>query len=494
MLSQQKWQDKCAVFAAFNDPEASWMTYLGLYAQQHRGQEGAGIVSLQGGRHLIHRGRGLVGEVFTPRILKNLQGFSAIGHTRYGTTRGGGDPRRNVQPLTATLSTGPLALAHNGNIVNFPLLKEELMRQGSLFYGTSDTECLIHLLAREKQDFLPLALKECLPRLQGAYSLVLLTDRFLVAARDPMGFRPLVLGRRPWGNKTKADKTKGLNPLPVGQGSSPPSSEKEGKGRGLKPGFSYVLASETCAFDLIGAEYVREIAPGEIWTVDLKTHESRSWFLPSAPLHRCVFEYVYFSRPDSLVFGKSVYESRKQMGRFLAEEAPATADVVLPVPDSGVPGALGYSEKSSIPFEMGIVRNHYIGRTFIHPSESLRDFRVRIKLSPQKHLVKGKRVVVVDDSLVRGTTSRAVVALLKSAGAKEIHFRLTSPLMTDPCFYGVDTPLKGELIASQKTVSQLQSYLGVQSLAFLSHKALMQSAGGKGFCSACFTGRYPTPV
>ena len=458
------WNDKCAVFGIWNDPEAAWMTYLGLYAQQHRGQEGAGIVSLHNGKHIIHRASGLVGEVFKESVLKKLQGEAAIGHTRYSTQ--GKNEKRNVQPLTASLFSGPIALSHNGNIVNFPILKKELMNQGSIFYGTSDTECLIHLLARESEKTFPVALQKCLSRLEGAYSLVIMTDHSLTAVRDPMGFRPLVLGRRSDLKKT-----------------------------------SWVVASETCAFDLIGAELVREIKPGEIWTVNLNG-ESQSLFLPTKkPLNRCVFEYVYFARPDSQVFGKSVYESRKQMGQILAEENPVEADLVMPIPDSGVASAIGYSEQSQISYEMGIVRNHYIGRTFIQPTQSIRDFRVKIKLSPQKTLIQGKRVVVVDDSLVRGTTSKAVVSMLRRAGAREIHFRVASPLITGPCFYGVDTPQKSELIASEMNVSEIKEYLHVDSLAFLSHEGLMKAAQvskksdlNDGFCSACFTGRYPTPL
>ena len=481
--------DKCAVFGIWNDPEASYMTYLGLYAQQHRGQEGAGIVSLHKHRHIIHRGAGLVGEVFNPKALKKLKGLSAIGHTRYSTQ--GGDKKKNIQPLTATLSTGPLAISHNGNIVNFPQLKKELMEQGSIFYSSSDTECLIHLLARECRAHLKTNtsiqqyLKKALPFLQGAYSLIILTKDSLTAVRDPMGFRPLVLGTRKWKNKKGEEKQ------------------------------SYVVASETCAFDLIGAQLIREIKPGEIWTVD-KNGESSCFLNKSPSLHRCAFEYVYFARPDSEVFGQNVYECRKQMGRILAQEHPAHADLVIPVPDSGVPAGLGYSEESHIPYDMGIVRNHYIGRTFIHPSQSIRDFKVKIKLSAQRELIKDQKVVVVDDSLVRGTTSKAVVKMLKSAGAKEIHFRVSSPPIIGPCFYGVDTPEKSDLIASKMSVEEIKNYLQVDSLAFLSHEGLLKVAEGRGreptgttrpaeseaknlpnqqtFCSACWTGSYPTAI
>ena len=488
------WNDKCAVFGIWNDPESAWMTYLGLYAQQHRGQEGAGIVSLHKGRHIIHRSTGLVGEVFNKKNLKKLKGKSAIGHTRYSTQ--GGDKKKNIQPLTAMLSTGPLAISHNGNIVNFPQLKKKLMEQGSIFYSSSDTECLIHLVAQEcrkdkKTTSLPQHLSKILSLLEGAYSLVFLTKDSLIAVRDPKGFRPLVLGRREW---------------------------QDEKGSVSE---SYTIASETCAFDLIGAQFVREIEPGEIWIVN-KEGESSLFFKKTEDLYRCVFEYVYFARPDSQVFGQNVYKCRKAMGRILAQESPAKADLVVPVPDSGIPSALGYSEESQIPYDMGIVRNHYIGRTFIHPSQSIRDFNVKIKLSAQKALIKGQKIVVVDDSLVRGTTSQAVVKLLKSAGAREIHFRVSSPPITGPCFYGVDTPEKSDLIADKMSVEEIKNYLQVDSLSFLSHQGLLQVAENQNldsskphthhssptspkppkkegqnrqnFCSACFTSNYPTPI
>ena len=489
---KKTWNDKCAVFGIWNDPESAYMSYLGLYAQQHRGQEGAGIVSLYKGQHIIHRGMGLVGDVFNPKALKRLKGLSAIGHTRYSTQ--GGDKKKNIQPLTAILATGPLAVSHNGNILNFPQLKKELMDKGSIFYSSSDTECLIHLLAGEcrktKQSTLPQYLIRVLPLLEGAYSMALLTQDSLIAVRDPMGFRPLVLGQRTWEDKKGQEKK------------------------------SYVIASETCAFDLIGAKQIREIEPGEIWTIN-KEGESSYFLKKREDLYRCIFEHVYFARPDSEVFGQNVYECRKEMGRILAQESPAQADIVIPVPDSGVPSALGYSEQSGLPYDMGIVRNHYIGRTFIHPSQSIRNFKVKIKLSVQKKLIKGKKVLVVDDSLVRGTTSKAVVHLLKSAGAGEIHFRVSSPPITGPCFYGVDTPEKKDLIASKKSVKEIKQYLQVDSLAFLSLQGLMRATKGRqegpprltkplstrdkessplgakysqNFCSACFTGSYPTAI
>ena len=463
----KSWNDKCAVFGIWKDPEASWMTYLGLYAQQHRGQESAGIVSFNKEKRCTHRGVGLVGEVFNESALQKLKGLSAIGHTRYSTQ--GKDQKKNIQPLSAEFLNEKLSIVHNGNIVNFPVLKKELVKQGCVFHGTSDTECIIHLLAKEcSSDSLVDKLKRCLARVEGAYSLVLLTRNSLIAVRDPRGFRPLVLGER---------------------------HLKDGQK-------SWVVASETCAFDLIGAKLVREIEPGEIWQVD--KHGENSVFLEESleNLSRCVFEHVYFARPDSQVFSRSVYQSRKKMGQILAKESAVPADIVIPVPDSGIASALGYSEASGIAFEMGIIRNHYIGRTFIHPSQSIRDFRVKIKLSPQKHLIAGKRVIVVDDSIVRGTTSQAVVRLLKKAEAKEVHFRVSSPPITGPCFYGVDTPSKEELIASKMSVLEIQKYLGADSLAFLSPEGLMNAVQRQtvkslpvkknGFCSACFTGKYPT--
>jgi len=436
------------------------MTYLGLYAQQHRGQEGSGIVSLHEGQHIVIKGEGLVGDVFKEADLLRLNGQAAIGHNRYSTT--GASQLHNVQPLSAHLSNGPVALAHNGNIVNSDELREELKSHGSIFQGSNDTECLLHMLARLKSSDIIVCLKEALPRLVGAYSFVLLTHDRLIAARDPFGFRPLVLGRRPLGDGTS----------------------------------SWVVASETCAFDLIGAKFVREIEPGEIVWID-KNGEHRER-IPGPPqkLAKCVFEHVYFARPDSQVFGLSVYESRKKMGEILAEESSVEADIVVPVPDSGVPAAIGYSRQSGLPFELGIIRNHYIGRTFIQPSQSIRSFGVKIKLNPQSEVLKGKRVVVVDDSLVRGTTSQKIIRLVRSAGAKEVHFRIASPPTTGPCYYGVDTPGRSQLIASQHTREEIREFIDADSLAYLSVEGMMRAvkASTKEFCAACFDGNYPTPL
>lgn len=433
------------------------MAYLGLYAQQHRGQESAGIATLDEGRHLHHKGMGLVGEVFQAVDLDRLTGTAAVGHTRYSTA--GASVNHNIQPLTVDLSTGPLAVAHNGNFVNADVIRTELQRMGAIFHGTNDTECLIHLLARNPSNDIIRCLKEETPKLVGAYSLVLLTHDRMVAVRDAYGFRPLVLGRRM-----------------------------------LNGGMaSYVVASETCAFDLIGAKYIREIEPGEIFWVD-KDGEHQEWLPKQSRLAKCVFEHVYFARPDSNVFGLSVYESRKRMGEVLAQESPVVADMVVPVPDSGVPAALGYSKASGIPFELGIIRNHYIGRTFIQPSQSIRSFGVKIKLNPQSEVLKDKRVVVIDDSLVRGTTSQKIIRLIRQAGAKEVHFRIASPPTTGPCYYGVDTPQKDQLIAAQKSLEEIREFIGSDTLAYLSTEGMMRAVRGSHseFCAACFDGKYPT--
>lgn len=454
------WHDECAVFGAWGDPEASRMTYLGLYAQQHRGQESSGIVSLHEGQHIVHKGEGLVGDVFKEADLMRLEGRAAVGHNRYSTT--GSSQLNNVQPLAAHLSNGPVALAHNGNIVNSDQLREQLKAKGSIFQGTNDTECFLHLLAHNPSNDIIKCLKESLPQVVGAYSMVIMTNDRLIAVRDPFGFRPLVLGRRP-----------------LGDGS-----------------FSWVVASETCAFDLIGAKFVREIEPGELVYFDNQGEHRDSLDVKAPRLAKCVFEHVYFARPDSQVFGLSVYESRKRLGEILAEENPVEADIVVPVPDSGVPAAIGYSRKSGIPFELGIIRNHYIGRTFIQPSQSIRSFGVKIKLNPQSEVIKGKRVVVVDDSLVRGTTSQKIIHLIRQAGAKEVHFRIASPPTTGPCYYGVDTPGKSQLIAAQHTIEEIREFIGADSLAYLTVDGLVQAVRGskEEFCAACFDGNYPTPI
>ncbi|RME15929.1 MAG: amidophosphoribosyltransferase [Bdellovibrio sp.] len=452
------WTEECAVFGIWGDPEAAQMTYLALYAQQHRGQESSGIVSLYEGQHFHHRGMGLVGEVFSPADLDRLKGEAAIGHNRYSTT---GQPLlANAQPLTAHLLNGPVALAHNGNLINAEKLRVQLKKEGAIFQGTNDTEILVHLLARNSEANILSCLKQALPLLKGAYSMVLLTHDQLIAFRDPLGFRPLSLGYRKTSDGRKA----------------------------------VVISSETCAFDLIGAEYVRDIEPGEIFCVN-QSGESSSFFLSEDDKKQtafCVFEHVYFSRPDSLVFGRSVYESRKKMGRQLAREAPVDADLVIPIPDSGVPAALGYSEESGLPFDLGIIRNHYIGRTFIQPSQSIRSFGVKIKHNPQSHILKDKRVVAVDDSLVRGTTSKKIIQLLRQAGAKEVHFRIAAPPTTGPCYYGVDTSRRSKLIAAERSVEEIRKYVGADTLAYLSLEGLFAAVNGDAqqYCAACFDGHY----
>ncbi len=459
------WHDECAVFGCWQDPEASRMAYLGLYAQQHRGQESAGIVTLKNGQHISHKSMGLVGDVFQEEDLVRLQGDVAIGHVRYSTT--GESLTSNAQPLTARLMNGPVALAHNGNIVNAGRLKDELKADGAIFQGTNDTECLLHMVAKSKSNNMIECLKNCLPRMEGAFSLVLMTKDSLIAARDPYGFRPLVLGQR----KTS-----------------------EGK-------ISYVVASETCAFDLIGAKYIREIAPGEIFWCDENGQHSVQYIEPKNKLARCIFEHVYFARPDSVVFGQSVYETRKKMGQILAKKTGVEADLVIPVPDSGVPAAIGYSQESGLPFELGIIRNHYVGRTFIQPSQSIRSFGVKIKLNPQSEVIKGKRIVVIDDSLVRGTTSQKIINLVRQAGAKEVHFRVASPPTLSPCFYGVDTPKKSQLIAGFKSVEEIREYIGADSLKYMKLESMVEAASGQrvspgeaGFCAACFGDKYPTDL
>lgn len=455
------WREECGVFGIWGDAEASHLAYLGLYAQQHRGQESAGIVSLEeNGKHLHHKGLGLVGDVFSKDDLDRLRGKAAIGHVRYSTT--GENQLTNAQPITAQLFNGPVAFAHNGNIVNSDDLRDKLIRQGSIFQGTNDSECILHLLSRnEKNELIP-CLVDCMAELDGAFSLVFLWKGGMAAIRDRYGFRPLVLGRR-----------------------------KNEKGE-----MSTVIASESCAFDLIGAEVEREIEPGEIFWVDETGEHSTRFAEPQGRTAQCVFEHVYFARPDSVVFSQSVYDARKEMGRILAREHAVEADVVIPVPDSGVPAALGYSLESGLPFELGIIRNHYIGRTFIQPQQSIRDFGVKIKHNPQSAILKGKRVVVVDDSVVRGTTSKKLISLVRNAGAKEVHLRIASPPTTGPCYYGVDTPRRQQLIASKHSVEEIRKHVGADSLGYLTVEGLLESVKGtaEGYCAACFDGKYPTDL
>lgn len=465
------WHDECGVFGIWNHPQASRLTYLGLFAIQHRGQESAGIVTLENGLHHHKKGLGLVADVFDDESLNQLAGSAAIGHVRYSTT--GRNSLSNAQPLMAGLFNGPVAIAHNGNIVNAEPLKEELKSQGSIFQGTNDTEVILHLIARHPSADLLECVKASLEKLEGAYSLAILSHKAMFAVRDPHGFRPLVLG--------------------VMDGGAVSGRSDEGRSVAGRP--AYVVASETCAFDLIGARFVREIQPGEIFWVD-EDGEHSVFMDKKTTLNKCVFEHVYFARPDSMVFGESVYDVRKRAGMILARENPVDVDMIIPVPDSGVPAAIGYSLESGKPFEFGIIRNHYIGRTFIQPQQSIRDFGVKIKLNPQISLLKGKRVVVIDDSLVRGTTSKKIVGLVRAAGASEVHLRIAAPPTMSPCYYGVDTPEKSQLIAANQSPESIRRFVEADTLGYLSLKGLKEAVRGEGggFCAACFEGEYPTPL
>lgn len=459
MIEKSSWREECGVFGIWNNPEAARMSYLGLYAMQHRGQESAGIVSLKDGQHIHHKGLGLVGDVFSDQDLNRLQGPHAIGHVRYSTT--GQNLLTNAQPLTAVLLNGPVAVAHNGNIVNNEILRKDLRGQGAIFQGTNDTEILLHLLSKNPSSDLIHALKESLLRLDGAYSFVIMSHDKLIAARDPRGFRPLVLGRK---------------------------KNQDGQ-------IATIIASESCAFDLIGAQFEREIEPGEIFCIDAKGENSWT-FSKQEKTSFCIFEHIYFARPDSVVFGKSVYETRKKFGQQLAKETGVNADLVIPVPDSGIPAAMGYSIESKIPFELGIIRNHYVGRTFIQPQQSIRDFGVKIKLNPQTALLKDKKVIVIDDSLVRGTTSKKIINLIRQAGAAEVHMRIACPPTMSPCYYGVDTPQKSQLIASQQGLSEICKFIGADSLGYLSIEGMFAAIkeSPHKYCAACFDGKYPTPI
>ena len=437
-------------------PRSANLVYLGLYALQHRGQEGSGIVASDGKLLLSHRALGLVADVFDQEILGRLTGPAAIGHNRYATS--GRTLLKNTQPFVVEFSHGGLAVAHNGNLVNALELREQLEARGSIFQSSVDTEVIVHLIAVANAETLVDRIVVALGAVRGAYSLLFLSQNELIAVRDPNGFRPLVMGRI-------ADKD------------------------------AVIFASETCALDLIGAEYVREVEPGEV--VVASASGVRSFFpFPSAPRRTCVFEYVYFSRPDSTVFGRNVYQVRKALGRQLARESPIAADLVVPVPDSGVPAALGYAEESRLAFDFGLIRNHYVGRTFIEPQDAIRHFGVKVKLNAQRQVLEGKRVVVVDDSIVRGTTSRKIVTMLRAAGAREVHMRISSPPTIGPCYYGVDTPTRSELIATGHSVDAIREFINADSLAFLSQEGLYAFTGGDGdgFCDACFTGNYPIPV
>ncbi|MEM9461653.1 MAG: amidophosphoribosyltransferase [Myxococcota bacterium] len=452
----------CGVFGIWRHPEAANLSYLGLHALQHRGQESAGVVSNDGGILHAVRAMGHVRKIFTREVLAQLPGDIAIGHVRYTTA--GGSITKNIQPLWAQTKVGTIAVAHNGNLVNEESLRSQLEGKGAIFSSQSDTEVILQLMARSTAPDFVGQLVDALGRIRGAYSLVLTTENKLIAVRDPHGFRPLVLGRL----SGYADD---------------------------EPG-GWIVASETCAFDLLEARRIRDIAPGEVLVIDERGLTSRH--LPGAiPRRLCVFEHVYFARPDSLLDSDSVYEARIAMGQQLATEHPAQADAVIPVPDSGVVAAMGFARRSGIPFEMGLIRNHYVGRTFIEPSDSIRHFGVRLKLNAVPHLLRDKRVVVVDDSLVRGTTSRKIVRLIRQAGAREVHVRISSPPVNGSCFYGIDTPTRAELAASTQTVEQIRVSIEADSLGYLSPQGLrraVRASDTRTFCDACFTGDYPVPI
>jgi len=452
LITPDKFHDECAVFGIYGHEEAANLTYLGLYALQHRGQEASGIVSGDGEQFRVQKGLGLVADIYHKSVLDKLPGHMAIGHNRYSTS--GGNDLKNVQPLIVNFAFGNLALAHNGNLINAQFLRNELEAYGAIFQSTSDTEVIIHLIAHSRASTFLARVMDALNQVRGAFSIVLMTDNGLIAVRDPHGLRPLCLGRV----------------------------------RG-----SWVVASETCAFDLLDAEYVREIDPGELVVISDQGIDSHRPF-PKVDPAMCVFEYVYFARPDSRIFGaNAVYATRKALGRQLAQESWVPADIVIPVPDSGVPAALGYSEGGGIPFEAGLIRNHYVGRTFIEPEQSIRHFGVKVKLNAVPEVLYGKRVVVVDDSLVRGTTSRKIVKMIRNAGAKEVHMRISSPPIVSPCFYGIDTPTKKELIASNHSLEEIRKYITADSLAYLSLDGMLKSAPGvpSQYCNACFTEKYP---
>ena len=451
--------EECAVFGIYGTNEASINTALGLHALQHRGQEAAGIVSFDGRHFHAHRGLGHVGENFDAGSaqMQGLHGHVAIGHNRYSTS-GKTNALMEIQPFSSELAFGGFALAHNGNLTNAARLRASLVETGSLFQSSSDTEIIVHLVARSHQDTVTDRLIDAIKQIEGAFSLVCVAKDMLIGVRDPHGVRPLVLG---------------------------------------KQGDAYVLASETCALDIVGASFVRDLDPGEMVVIDQNGIESRKPFQPQS--HRfCIFEYIYFARPDSILEGRGVYHARKAIGAELALESPADADLVVPVPDSGVPAALGFAEASKIPFDLGIIRNHYIGRTFIQPTQKGRNDSVKMKHNANPSTVAGKRVVLVDDSIVRGTTSRKIVSMMRAAGAAEVHMRIASPPTTSPCFYGVDTPDKDQLIAAQKTIDEIASDIGADSLGFISIDGLYRAMGEASrnnanpqFCDACFTGDYP---
>ena len=459
-LPLDKFHEECGVFAVYGHPEAANLAHLGLHALQHRGQESAGISSSDGKEIYTHKAMGHVADIFTASVLNGLPGYMAIGHTRYSTA--GDSLLTNAQPFPVTCNKGHISVAHNGNITHAMELRKELEDHGSIFQATSDTEVILHLVARSNQRTVPEALREALMLLDGAFSLVVVANDSIIVARDPHGFRPLAIGR--------------MN---------------------LSKGPVYVFASETCAFDLIDAHHVGDVEPGEMVIAGPDGLTREFYTLPARP-SQCVFEHVYFSRPDSTVFGLPVQQSREMMGRLLAEELPVEADVVVPIPDSGVAAALGYAHASGIPFRHGLIRNHYVGRTFIEPSQAIRDFGVRLKLNPVRDILAGKSVILVDDSLVRGTTSQKIVRMVRNAGAREVHLRISCPPTISPCFYGVDTPTKRELIAANQSVEEIRQFIDCDTLAYLSLDKLQLAVHDIGaeshFCYACYTGDYPTDL
>ncbi|MBI3615793.1 MAG: amidophosphoribosyltransferase [Candidatus Omnitrophica bacterium] len=446
-------KEHCGLFGIYNHPEAARLTYLGLFSLQHRGEESAGIVSSDGQTLYKHVGMGLVEDVFTEQNLLSLKGHTAIGHTRYSTT--GSSLLKNAQPLQVDYSRGSIAIAHNGNLINALLLRDELEAHGSIFQTTIDSEVILHLLADPDYAHFEEALVDTLRRIKGAFSLLILREDEMIGIRDPNGFRPLCLGQ--------------LNE-------------------------STLLASETCALDLLGAKFVRELEPGEVVIINRSGIRSLKPFSATEPSH-CIFEHVYFARPDSIIFGESVHQVRQRLGRRLAREHPADADVVIAIPDSGNSAALGYSLESGIPFDIGMTRNHYVGRTFIQPSQQTRDFQVRVKFNPVKAALNGKRVVVVDDSIVRGTTCKARLKSIRAAGAREIHMRVSCPPIKHPCFYGIDFPTRKELIACTHSLEEIQKFLEVDSLGFISLEGLLSAVTGNknNYCTACYSGKYPIP-
>jgi len=452
-LDNDRFHDECGVFGLYEHPEAANLTYLGLYALQHRGQESAGICSANGRELKLERQMGLVAEVFNEENLQALKGHMAIGHVRYSTA--GSSMVGNAQPIMISCHRGQISLCHNGNLVNAFQIRDDLEKQGAIFMSTSDSEVVLHLIARSREETLERAIIDALSQVKGAYSLLFMTRDKMIAIRDPHGFRPLVMGRL---------------------------------------GKSTVFASETTALDLIEADLLREVAPGEMVVVDRQGVNASFPFPRREPKH-CVFEHIYFARPDSTIFERHVDFSRHRLGETLAREHPVDADMVIPVPDSGVYAALGYSKESGIPVKFALVRNHYVGRTFIEPKQSIRHFGVKIKLNPVQGLIEGRRVILVDDSIVRGTTSRKIIKMVRQAGAREVHLMISSPPIISPCYYGIDTPTLRELIASSHTVKEIENYLGVETLGYLSIEGMLQSVGaeegGAPFCTSCFTGDYP---